>query len=86
MPREDARTHLKRFSVSIPDYLYEWGETERKALRLDRSQFVAYLYQRLFEECEYEQRLARYVAAYAKVSETPAERSLGEIFLDSVDK
>ncbi len=71
--------HVERFSVSISRPLFEWGEEERQSMGMNWSEFVAFLYERLRDEVEHQQRLARYVAAYAKIPETSAERALSDI-------
>jgi metal-responsive CopG/Arc/MetJ family transcriptional regulator len=68
-----------RFTVSIPAYLYEWGERERDELHLNRSEFVAYLYQHVRDQIEHERRKARYAAAYAKMPTTELEEALTDI-------
>lgn len=78
-----AGSHAERFSVSIPDYLYEWGERKRTELNLNRSEFVACLYQRFMDEVEFQERRERYVAAYAREPETAAEQALSEAFIGS---
>ncbi len=67
-----------------------WGNQQSKCrLRLDfhlnhtlgmnRSEVVSFLYQRLRDETEHQQRLARSAAAYARIPETSTERALSDI-------
>ena len=68
----------RKVAVSIPAYLYAWGEEERARRALNRSEFVADLYERYQQEMEREQRTVRYAVAYAAVPELPEERALTE--------
>lgn len=81
-PRSQA--HAERFSASIPDYLYSWGEQERERRGLNRSEFVAYLYQRLFDEVEHERRKAQYSAAYARFPVTEEEEALSALGVETL--
>jgi hypothetical protein len=78
----DVATGSARFSVNIPAYLYEWGEREREERGLNRSEFVAYLYEHMRDRVEHERRKARYAAAYARVPTTEVENSLSDISLE----
>jgi metal-responsive CopG/Arc/MetJ family transcriptional regulator len=74
----------RRITVSLPADLFERGERERRRSHEQRSEFVARLYRRYFQEVEEQDRVARYTAAYGKLPETAEERwlvdqSLGEV-------
>jgi metal-responsive CopG/Arc/MetJ family transcriptional regulator len=72
----------ERFTVSLPRHLYETGEEIRARYGWNRSEFVAYLYERFLEEVEREDRVARYAAAYGQLPETEGEKALTELSMD----
>jgi metal-responsive CopG/Arc/MetJ family transcriptional regulator len=74
--------HAERFTVSLPRHLYETGEEIRTRRGWNRSEFVAYLYERFLEDIEREDRLARYAAAYGQMPETESEKALTELSMD----
>ncbi|MBV9282887.1 MAG: hypothetical protein JOZ41_22660 [Chloroflexi bacterium] len=79
---KDTDTHVTKVTVSIPSYLYDWGEEERTRRYLSRSAFVANLYRRYCDELEAERRAARYAAAHAQLPETPEEQVLTVASMD----
>jgi len=62
----------------LPRRLFVRGEQERIEQQISRSEFVASLYQRHFDQVEKERRIAQYTAAYAADPATPAEQALTE--------
>jgi metal-responsive CopG/Arc/MetJ family transcriptional regulator len=77
-------TRAKKVTISLPAYLFEWGENERARHHQSRSEFVAQLYRRYLAELKEQRRAARYAAAYAEASETDEEHAWAEASADAL--
>lgn len=71
MKGSTPRAH--KFTISLPERLFEQGEQERQALGLNRSEYVASLYRDHLDEAALQARIARYREAYAKLPSTEEE-------------
>jgi hypothetical protein len=67
-----------KFTVSLPEELFEFGEKERHRRQLTRSGFVANLYLEALRARYEERRAAKYAEAYAGCPETEEERQIAE--------
>ena len=67
---------VHKFTVGIPETLYELGEAERGRIGVSRSQYVANLYRAHLRDVARQDKIARYAAAYASHPATPEEDSL----------
>jgi metal-responsive CopG/Arc/MetJ family transcriptional regulator len=74
--KTEARARVHKFTVGIPETLYELGEEERVRAGVSRSQYVANLYRAHLREVARQEKIARYAAAYGSLPATPEEDAL----------